>query len=157
SDEQIEQIEAHVNEHATIIGAPGLAAEHLPVFDVAVGERAISHAGHIKMMGAVQPFLSGAISKTVNMPQTATVDDIAEAYIQAWKLGVKALAIYRDGSKTAQALRTDAQKVKEVKAKAEAAISAGEEVFTAAEVEVKVQEAVARAIPEEVTSSQQRQ
>ncbi len=88
---------------------PGLAAEHLPVFDVAVGERAISHAGHIKMMGAVQPFLSGAISKTVNMPQTATVEDIAEAYVQAWKLGVKALAIYRDGSKTAQALRTDAQ------------------------------------------------
>jgi len=110
SDEQIEQIEAHVNEHATIIGAPGLAAEHLPIFDVAVGERAISHMGHIKMMGAVQPFLSGAISKTVNMPQTATVDDIAEAYIEAWRCGVKALAIYRDGSKTAQALRTEAQK-----------------------------------------------
>ena len=72
SDEQIEQIEAHVNEHATIVGAPELAAEHLPVFDVAVGERAISHMGHIKMMGAVQPFLSGAISKTVNLPQTAT-------------------------------------------------------------------------------------
>jgi ribonucleoside-diphosphate reductase alpha chain len=89
---------------------PGLKAEHLEVFDVAVGERAISHPGHIKMMGAVQPFLSGAISKTVNLPETATVDDIAEAYIQAWKLGVKALAIYRDGSKTAQALRTDAQK-----------------------------------------------
>jgi ribonucleoside-diphosphate reductase alpha chain len=110
ADEEIEQIEAHVNEHATIIGAPGLRAEHLPVFDVAVGERAISHMGHIKMMGAVQPFLSGAISKTVNMPQTATVDDIAEAYIEAWRCGVKALAIYRDGSKTAQALRTEAQK-----------------------------------------------
>ena len=117
---EIAQIEAHVAEHGTIVGAPGLAAEHLSVFDVAVGERAISHAGHIKMMGAVQPFLSGAISKTVNMPQTATVEDIAEAYIQAWKLGVKALAIYRDGSKTAQALRTDAQEVKEVNAKAEA-------------------------------------
>src|SRR6185436_1234089 len=76
-------------------------------FDVAVGERAISHMGHIKMMGAVQPFISGAISKTVNMPETTTVDDIADAYLQAWKLGVKALAIYRDGSKTAQALRTD--------------------------------------------------
>ena len=101
------------------------------MFDVAVGERAISHAGHIKMMGAVQPFLSGAISKTVNMPQTATVEDIAEAYIQAWKLGVKALAIYRDGSKTAQALRTDAQDTKELPAKAEAALSAGEEIFTA--------------------------
>ena len=109
SEEQVAQIEAHITEHGTIVDAPGLAAEHLPVFDVAVGERAISHAGHIKMMGAVQPFLSGAISKTVNMPQTATVEDIAEAYVQAWKLGVKALAIYRDGSKTAQALRTDAQ------------------------------------------------
>jgi ribonucleoside-diphosphate reductase alpha chain len=97
-------------------------------------------------MGAAQPFLSGAISKTVNLPQTATVEDIAEAYVQAWKLGIKALAIYRDGSKTAQALRTDAQEVKEVKAKAEAAISAGEEVFTAAEVEVQIEEAVAKAL-----------
>ncbi len=109
-DQQIEQIEAHINEHGTIVGAPGLASEHLPVFDVAVGERAISHLGHIKMMGAVQPFISGAISKTVNLPESATVEDIADAYLQAWHLGVKALAIYRDGSKTAQALRTDAQK-----------------------------------------------
>ncbi len=109
SEQQIEQIEAHLAEHGTIVGAPGLADEHLPVFDVAVGERAISHMGHIKMMGAVQPFISGAISKTVNLPQEATVEDIADAYTQAWRLGVKALAIYRDGSKTAQALRTDAQ------------------------------------------------
>ena len=149
SDTQVEQIEAYVNEHGTIIGAPDLRAEHLPVFDVAVGERAISYQGHIKLMAAVQPFLSGSISKTVNMPQSATVEDIADAYIQAWKLGVKALAIYRDGSKTAQALRTDAQEVKEVKAKAEAAISAGEEVFTAAEVEAKIEEAVAKAIAAE--------
>jgi ribonucleoside-diphosphate reductase alpha chain len=107
--EHIEQITAYINERGTIIGAPGLEAEDLPVFDVAVGERAISYLGHIKMMGAIQPFLSGAISKTVNMPQTATVEDIADAYLQAWRMGVKALAIYRDGSKTAQALRTDAQ------------------------------------------------
>jgi ribonucleoside-diphosphate reductase alpha chain len=110
SEQQIEQIEAHIAEHGTIVGAPGLNEEHLPVFDVAVGERAISHMGHIKMMGAVQPFISGAISKTVNLPQEATVEDIADAYLQAWHLGIKALAIYRDGSKTAQALRTDAQK-----------------------------------------------
>ncbi|HEY5194362.1 MAG TPA: vitamin B12-dependent ribonucleotide reductase [Solirubrobacteraceae bacterium] len=116
SEQQVEQIEAHLAEHGTIIGAPGLAAEHLPVFDVAVGERAISHMGHLKMMGAVQPFISGAISKTVNLPQTATVEDIADAYTQAWHLGIKALAIYRDGSKTAQALRTDAQKTKDVSA-----------------------------------------
>jgi ribonucleotide reductase alpha subunit len=109
SDEQIEQIVAYVNEHGTIVGAPGLRDEHLPVFDVAVGERAISHMGHIRMMGAVQPFISGAISKTVNLPASATVEDIADAYTEAWRLGVKALAIYRDGSKTAQALRTDAQ------------------------------------------------
>jgi ribonucleoside-diphosphate reductase alpha chain len=86
-----------------------------------VGERAISHMGHLKMMGAVQPFISGAISKTVNLPETATVEDIADAYLQAWRLGIKALAIYRDGSKTAQALRTDAQKEKPVEA-AEVAI-----------------------------------
>jgi ribonucleoside-diphosphate reductase alpha chain len=110
SDEQIEQIGAYINEHGTIIGAPDLSDEHLPVFDVAVGARAISHMGHIKMMGAVQPFISGAISKTVNLPETATVEDIADAYLRAWHLGIKALAIYRDGSKTAQALRTDAQK-----------------------------------------------
>jgi ribonucleoside-diphosphate reductase alpha chain len=109
SDQQIEQIVAYVNEHGTIVGAPDLKDEHLPVFDVAVGERAISHMGHIQMMGAVQPFISGAISKTVNMPNEASVADISDAYTKAWELGVKALAIYRDGSKTAQALRTDAQ------------------------------------------------
>ncbi len=109
SEQQVEQIEAHLAEHGTIVGAPGLKDEHLPVFDVAVGERAISHMGHLKMMGAVQPFISGAISKTVNLPQSATVEDIQDAYTEAWKLGIKALAIYRDGSKTAQALRTDAQ------------------------------------------------
>src|SRR5689334_12525715 len=112
SESQIQQIEAHIDEHATIIGAPELSDEHLEVFDVAVGERAISHMGHIEMMGAVQPFISGAISKTVNMPESTTVGDIADAYLQAWKLGVKALAIYRDGSKTAQALRTDKKDAK---------------------------------------------
>ncbi len=134
SEQQVEQIEAHLAEHSTIIGAPGLAAEHLPVFDVAVGERAISHMGHLKMMGAVQPFISGAISKTVNLPQTATVEDIADAYTQAWRLGIKALAIYRDGSKTAQALRTDAQKSKDVPA--------------GGDVDAIVAQAVAKAIDE---------
>ncbi len=108
SEQEIEQIEAHINENATIVGAPGVREEHLPVFDVAVGERAISHLGHIRMMAAAQPFISGAISKTVNLPQSATVADIEDAYTEGWRLGLKALAIYRDGSKTAQALRTDA-------------------------------------------------
>ena len=91
---------------AAHVGAPGLRDEHLEVFDVAVGERAISAFGHVRMMAAAQPFISGAISKTVNLPNT--VDDIAEIYTEGWKLGLKALAIYRDGSKTAQALKTDA-------------------------------------------------
>jgi ribonucleoside-diphosphate reductase alpha chain len=122
SEQQVEQIEAHLAEHGTILGAPGLKEEHLPVFDVAVGERAISHMGHLRMMGAVQPFISGAISKTVNMPQDASVEDIADAYIQAWRLGIKALAIYRDGSKTAQALRTDAQQAAEAPLDVEAIV-----------------------------------
>jgi ribonucleoside-diphosphate reductase alpha chain len=147
SDEQIEQIEAHVNEHATIVGAPELAAEHLPVFDVAVGERAISHMGHIKMMGAVQPFLSGAISKTVNMPQTTTVEDIADAYIQAWQCGVKALAIYRDGSKTAQALRTDAKETKalDTEAIADAVAEAVEGMYTQEQLDAAVAKAATKA------------
>jgi ribonucleoside-diphosphate reductase alpha chain len=133
SEQQIEQIEAYINEHGTIVGAPGLADEHLEVFDVAVGERAISHMGHIKMMGAVQPFISGAISKTVNLPESATAEDIADAYTQAWRLGVKALAIYRDGSKTAQALRTDAQKDREAPADVDAVV---EQAVTKALAEV---------------------
>jgi ribonucleotide reductase alpha subunit len=139
-EEQIEQIEAYVNEHATIVGAPGLEAEHLSVFDVAVGERAISHMGHINMMGAIQPFISGAISKTVNLPHEATVEDIADAYLQAWHLGVKALAIYRDGSKTAQALRTDAHEGKQVDA--ETVVVEG---FSQEQVDELVAEAVASA------------
>jgi ribonucleoside-diphosphate reductase alpha chain len=119
SESERGQIVAYVNENGKMLGAPALKDEHLPVFDVAVGERAISHMGHIKMMGATQPFISGAISKTVNMPAESTVGDIADAYLQAWHLGVKALAIYRDGSKTAQALRTDAQKGKKGSAEAE--------------------------------------
>ncbi len=133
TDQQIEQIEAHLAEHGTIVGAPGVAEEHLPVFDVAVGERAISHMGHLKMMGAVQPFISGAISKTVNLPQSATVEDIADAYTQAWHLGIKALAIYRDGSKTAQALRTDAQQ---------------DEPAAKEDVDALVEQAVAKALAE---------
>ncbi len=121
-DQQIEQIVAYINEHGKILGAPGLADEHLPVFDVAVGERAISPMGHIKMMGAVQPFVSGAISKTVNLPESATVGDIEAAYVKGWQLGLKALAIYRDGSKTAQALRTDAQQGKQLTASSQEAI-----------------------------------
>ncbi|HEY0391204.1 MAG TPA: vitamin B12-dependent ribonucleotide reductase [Solirubrobacterales bacterium] len=121
AEPQVEQIDAHIAENSTIVGAPGLKDEHLPVFDVAVGERAISHTGHIDMMAATQPFISGAISKTVNLPQSATIEDIADAYTRGWKGGLKALAIYRDGSKTAQALRTDAQEEKGAEAVTEEA------------------------------------
>jgi ribonucleoside-diphosphate reductase alpha chain len=107
SDSDVDQIKAHLMEVGSIVGAPGLKDEHLPVFDVAVGERAISAMGHVKMMAAAQPFISGAISKTVNLPESVTVEDIASIYTEGWKLGLKALAIYRDGSKTAQALKTD--------------------------------------------------
>jgi ribonucleoside-diphosphate reductase alpha chain len=150
SEQQVEQIEAYINDNGTIIGAPELAAEHLPVFDVAVGQRAISHMGHIKMMGAVQPFISGAISKTVNMPAEASVEDIADAYIQAWRLGVKALAIYRDGSKTAQALRTDAQEAKPLAASGDAetgyTTAEGEVLFTEAQLTAQLEEAVSEAV-----------
>jgi ribonucleoside-diphosphate reductase alpha chain len=105
-------ITAYIEQQGTIEGAPALKDEHLSVFDCAFkpqnGERTISHMGHIKMMGAVQPFISGAISKTVNLPETATVDDVSEAYVEAWKHGVKAIAIYRDGSKKVQPLSTNA-------------------------------------------------
>ena len=89
------------------------------MFDVAVGERAISPMGHMKMMAAAQPFISGAISKTVNLPESVSVEDIAGVYTEGWKLGLKALAIYRDGSKTAQALKTDAGDKKDAAAEAE--------------------------------------
>jgi ribonucleoside-diphosphate reductase alpha chain len=105
-------ITTYIEQQGTIEGAPGLKSEHLAVFDCAFkpqnGVRSISHMGHIKMMGAVQPFISGAISKTVNLPETATVDDVAEAYLEAWKHGVKAIAIYRDGSKKVQPLSVNA-------------------------------------------------
>jgi ribonucleoside-diphosphate reductase alpha chain len=107
SADEVDEIKAHLMETGSIVGAPALKAEHLPVFDVAVGERAISAMGHVKMMAAAQPFISGAISKTVNLPESVTVEDIAGIYTEGWKLGLKALAIYRDGSKTAQALKTD--------------------------------------------------
>jgi ribonucleoside-diphosphate reductase alpha chain len=98
----------HIDEHETIEGAPGLADEHLSVFDCAFqpanGSRSIHWMGHVRMMGAVQPFLSGAISKTVNLPENASVDDIMHAYVEGWRLGLKALAVYRDGSKRTQPL-----------------------------------------------------
>ena len=106
--DQTNAIVSYIDATGTIEGAPAVKEEHLPVFDCSFkpskGTRTIHYLGHLRMMAAAQPFISGAISKTINMPENATVDDITEAYIQAWKLGLKAVAIYRDGSKKAQPL-----------------------------------------------------
>jgi ribonucleoside-diphosphate reductase alpha chain len=122
-DHEVEDILAYIDAHETIEGAPHLAEEHLPVFDCAFqarnGERSIQYMGHIRMMAATQPFLSGAISKTVNMPQDVTVEEIMETYVEGWKLGLKAVAIYRDGSKRLQPLNTGKDEAKQEKAPAE--------------------------------------
>jgi ribonucleoside-diphosphate reductase alpha chain len=103
-EEQIEAIVEYIAEHGHVIDAPGLKPEHYEVFDCAMGARALKPMGHVRMMAAAQPFLSGAISKTVNLPETATVEDIEDVYLQSWKLGLKATAIYRDNCKVGQPL-----------------------------------------------------
>ncbi len=127
---EVQEIVEYLDENETIEGAPQLADAHLAVFDCAfkprAGARTIHYNGHIKMMGAVQPFISGAISKTINMPAEATVDEVAEAYVTAWKLGLKAVAIYRDGSKRTQPLNTSKAE-KAVETVAAAAIAATDE------------------------------
>jgi ribonucleoside-diphosphate reductase alpha chain len=112
---EVEAIVHHIDEQETIEGAPFLREEHLPVFDCAFkpanGDRSIHYMGHIRMMGATQPFISGAISKTVNVPREATVEDIEKAYVESWRLGAKAISIYRDGSKRTQPLNTSKAQV----------------------------------------------
>jgi len=120
SAEDIERSNLVICGMMTIEGAPGLKEEHLPIFDCANvcgphGSRYIHHSGHIRMMGATQPFISGAISKTINMPGTATVEDIKQAYLESWKLGLKAVALYRDGCKASQPLSTKVKKADEAK------------------------------------------
>ncbi|WP_316527319.1 vitamin B12-dependent ribonucleotide reductase [Kitasatospora brasiliensis] len=123
-DEQIEAVVAHIAEQGNVVDAPGLKSEHYEVFDCAMGERVISAMGHVRMMAAIQPWISGAISKTVNMPESATVEEVEEIYFQAWKLGVKALAIYRDNCKVGQPLSA---KTKATEEKAEEAPAAAVE------------------------------
>ena len=114
SQETVEAIVDHIGQQGHVVDAPGLKTEHYAIFDTAVGIRAIEPMGHVRMMAAVQPFLSGAISKTVNMPETATKDEIADVYFQGWKMGLKALAIYRDNCKVGQPL-SDAKAKTETK------------------------------------------
>ncbi|MFE4971916.1 vitamin B12-dependent ribonucleotide reductase [Kitasatospora sp. NPDC056651] len=120
-DEQIEAVVAHIAEHGNVVDAPGLKSEHYEVFDCAMGERVISAMGHVRMMAAIQPWISGAISKTVNMPESATVEEIEEIYFEAWKMGVKALAIYRDNCKVGQPLSAKKKDTEEKAAEAPAA------------------------------------
>lgn len=114
TDETIEAIVEYIGEHGNIIDAPGLKPEHYTVFDCAMGVRSISAMGHVHMMAACQPFLSGAISKTVNLPSDATVEEIEEVYYQGWKLGIKALAVYRDNCKVGQPLSDSKGKKAEI-------------------------------------------
>src|SRR6185437_5144369 len=104
--DQIAEIVMYINEHMSILGAPYIAPEHLAVFACSMGDNTIHYSGHIRMMGAVQPFISGAISKTVNLPEDVTVEDVEQLHIDAWRLGIKAVAIYRDNCKVAQPLST---------------------------------------------------
>jgi len=117
-EDEVEQIVKYISEKETIEGAPGLKEEHLSVFDcsfkAANGQRSIHYLGHIKMMSAAQPFVSGAISKTVNLPNEATVEDIKNAFVESWKAGLKAVAFYRDGSKTIQPLNTSTEEKNEL-------------------------------------------
>jgi ribonucleoside-diphosphate reductase alpha chain len=106
SDDQVAAIVAYIDEHKSIVGAPALRPEHLSVFACSMGDNVIHYLGHVRMMGAVQPFISGAISKTVNMPEDATIEDVENLHLDAWRLGVKAVAIYRDNCKVGQPLST---------------------------------------------------
>jgi ribonucleoside-diphosphate reductase alpha chain len=143
SPEQVETIVAHIDSTGTIEGAPGLKSEHLACFDCSFrpqnGVRSIHYMGHLKMMAAVQPFVSGAISKTINMPEECTVDDVMDAYIESWRLGLKSVAIYRDNSKSAQPMSTGKDKTKAI-----AALAA-----TPAAIEKIVYRPIRRKLPDE--------
>ncbi|GAA0990795.1 hypothetical protein GCM10009555_077140 [Acrocarpospora macrocephala] len=117
--EQVEAIVEYIAENSHVVDAPGLRPEHYEVFDCAMGERAIAPMGHVRMMAATQPFLSGAISKTVNLPESASVDDIEQVYLEGWKLGLKALAVYRDNCKVGQPLSVAGKKADEAIAEPE--------------------------------------
>jgi ribonucleoside-diphosphate reductase alpha chain len=114
--EQIEAITEYIGEHGHVVNAPGLKPEHYEVFDCAMGERAIAPMGHVRMLATIQPFLSGSVSKTINMPESATVEDVEQIYFEGWKLGLKALAIYRDNCKVGQPLSVAKKKEAEAPA-----------------------------------------
>jgi len=143
---QVEQIVAYIDEHKSILGAPHLAAEHVPVFACSMGDNTIHYSGHVRMMGAVQPFISGAISKTVNMPEDVSVEDVEQLHIDAWRLGLKAVAIYRDNCKVAQPLST-VKKEAEKAGASEAAEAAQEVVERIVEKVITIKEPVRQKLP----------
>src|SRR5664279_5210188 len=128
TEETVEAIVEYIGEHGHVVDAPGLKTEHYEVFDCAMGERSIKPMGHVRMMAACQPFLSGAISKTVNLPESATVEEIEDVYFQGWKLGLKALAVYRDNCKVGQPLSDGSTKKTDAAAAAEAKVEKVEKV-----------------------------
>lgn len=125
NEKQVQDIGVYINDHGSVIGAPHLSEQHYDVFACAVGENAIHYSGHVKMMGAVQPFISGAISKTVNMPEEVTVEEVEQLHLDSWKLGVKAVAIYRDNCKVAQPLSGKKKEQKEQNAAPQVVVKAG--------------------------------
>ena len=142
--DQVDAIVSHIDATGTIEGAPHIKPEHLAVFDCSFrpqnGTRSIQYMGHVRMMAAVQPFISGAISKTINMPEESTAEDIMDAYIESWRLGLKAVAIYRDGSKRVQPLSTGSGKGEK---------KGGEAIVAAAAAEKIVYRPVRRKLPDE--------
>jgi ribonucleoside-diphosphate reductase alpha chain len=149
--DQVAEIVAYVNEHMSILGAPHLAPEHLAVFACSMGDNTIHYSGHIRMMGAVQPFISGAISKTVNMPEDVTVEDVEQLHIDAWRLGIKAVAIYRDNCKVAQPLSTTK------KEGAAVVIQGGDTAPAGSEAEARDREIAAHIAELEVALAHERQ
>jgi ribonucleoside-diphosphate reductase alpha chain len=146
TEAEIDQIVSHIDEHKTMLGAPALKQEHLAVFACSMGDNVIHYLGHVKMMAAAQPFISGAISKTVNMPEEVSVEDVEQLHIDAWKLGIKAVAIYRDNCKVAQPLAT----AKKEDASADASVAAGQIVERV--VEKVIREPVRQKLPRTRTS-----
>ena len=130
TETEVSAIEAYIDEHKSIVGAPALKPEHLPVFACSMGDNTIHYLGHVKMMGAVQPFISGAISKTVNMPEDASIEDVANLHMDAWRLGVKAVAIYRDNCKVGQPLSTARKDGEESSSSVTATDSVAAELYT---------------------------
>ncbi len=149
SPDQVDDIVTYINEHMSIVGAPHVAPEHLAVFACSMGDNTIHYSGHIRMMGAVQPFISGAISKTVNMPEDVTVEDVEQLHIDAWRLGLKAVAIYRDNCKVAQPLSTTKKEA--------AVVEGGDDAPAGSEAEAKVRAAAAHIAELEAALAHERQ